>query len=201
MLPVAAPASLSCREQASFPAARLRAPALLAGHRLRSARSWSARTQRDLPGPGSQPVFLHLQADSVPQSHQGSPQPCFLPPHPPRPRNGFIFNEGRLLPIPGLASAASRGSAQAHVGSSLLTCLPPPTPPHRPGVVAEPQFGFSESHRKLSLVIILHVVVCMLHCESLHSFFNDLSASVVLSEADGNKCLENKFLLKQEAGN
>ena len=41
----------------------------------------------------------------------------------------------------------------------------------------------------------------MLPCESLHSFFNDLSASVVLSEADGNKCLENKFLLKQEAGN
>lgn len=122
---------------------------------------------------------------SVPLSQQGSPRPCFFCPK-------RIFNEGRLLRLPVLASATSHGSAQARVGSSLLACLPPPTPPRCSGEVRVP-----ESHRKPSLVIILHAVVYV----SLRSFLGDLSAPVVLSEADGNECWENKFLLKEEAGN
>ena len=112
----------------------------------------------------------------------------------------FIFNEGRLLPIPVLASTTSHGSAQVRVSSSLLTCLPPPTPAHHSGEFRSPSLG-SLSHTENSLVIILHVVVCKLPCHSLHSVFNDLSASVVLPEADGNNYLENKFLLKEEARN
>ena len=136
-----------------------------------SAHGPGARAQRDLPGPGSQPVFLHLQADSVPQSHQGSPQPCFLPPHPPRPRNGFIFNEGRLLPIPGLASSASRGSAQAHVGSSVLTCLPPPTPPHRSGELRSPSSG-SLSHTESSHWLLFYTWRCVCFHVSLSILFS-----------------------------
>ena len=41
-----------------------------------------AWAQGDLPGPRSKPVLLHRLADSVPLGHQGSPQPCSLPPRP-----------------------------------------------------------------------------------------------------------------------
>lgn len=72
----------------------------------------------------------------------------------------FIFNEGRLLPIPVLASTTSHGSAQAHVSSSLLTCLPPPTPPHRSGEFRSPSSG-SLSHTENSHWLLFYTWWCV----------------------------------------
>lgn len=120
------------------------------------AQGLGARAQWDLPGPGANLCLCH---GFVPA---GKPYGlAFLP------QKKFIFNEGRFSRLPVLASATSHGSAQARVGSSLLACLPPPTPPRCSGEVRVP-----ESHRKPSLVIILHAVVCM----SLSVLSRDLSA-------------------------
>ena len=79
---------LHCRAQAPGCAA-----SAVAAHELRSFSSQGSRAQAhwlQVAGPcsvacgvfldrGSNPCLLHWQVDSLPLSHQGSPEPCFFP--------------------------------------------------------------------------------------------------------------------------